>query len=716
MSHRTPPARSVVVARALVAAVAGLVLAAVGLVLPAGAAPTDPALAPVIDASFADPDVLLVDGVYHAYATNVGGQNVQHRTSTDLRTWTVQPDAAPTLGDWVGACSFAPGGATDRCVWAPEVTVVDGRYALYYTARDATSPRQCIGVALSDDPAGPFEPVGDQPLVCPNGEGGTADLGGAIDASTYREGDQLFLLWKADGNCCEGKAAIIFAQPLSADGTTLTGPPTELLRVDRPSEGKVVEAPTLVRHDGTYYLFYSANDFYGGAYRTAYATAPSVTGPYTKATTELMTSDRFQDDVRGPGGQDVVPAPGGGDAIVFHGWDPTFTYRAMYVSDLEWSADGVPSVSDASDRYEAEAGAVTHARVVADPKASGGSKVGGMDFPDSAVSVRVHAEAAGPATLGIRYDNGSTAGAQRVSASDTVTVNGRDAGTVTFAHTTWGSWQDVAHPVELVAGWNTVTLTRATYYAEIDAVDVYGPVDGDGPAAPPVVPADAVRYELEDGTITHASAGADPSASAGAKVGGMDFADSSVSVQVYAAKAGATTLALRFANGSERGGYPLESSDAVTVNGRDAGTVTFPHTTWGNWQTRAHDVDLAQGWNTVTLTKATWYTELDAVDVYPSAAAPPAAQLAVEAVARCVGTTPYVAVRATNTGTEAAAVVLSTPFGEKAVASVRPGASAAQSFKVRGALVPGEVTVTRTAQDGTSATVRATYSSVACAS
>src|SRR3954453_15620234 len=161
-----------------------------------------PVIEPVIDANFADPDILLVDGVYHAYATNSGGQNVQHQTSRDLEHWTPQPDVLPQLGAWADTtCTFSPGGATDTCVWAPEVTAVDGGYALYYTARDSLAPRQCIGSAFFTPPDGPFVPSA-EPLVCPDGARGTEDLGGAIDASTYSENGRLYLLWKADGNCC----------------------------------------------------------------------------------------------------------------------------------------------------------------------------------------------------------------------------------------------------------------------------------------------------------------------------------------------------------------------------------------------------------------------------------------------------------------------------------------------------------------------------------
>ncbi|MDQ1715425.1 MAG: arabinan endo,5-alpha-L-arabinosidase, partial [Frankiaceae bacterium] len=573
---------------------------------------------PVINANFPDPDILLVDGVYHAYATNSGGQNIQHQTSRDLLHWTPRPDALPVLGAWVGPCSFAPGGATDHCIWAPEVSAVAGHYVMYYTARDKLAPRQCIGAATSLSPDGPFVPVGTEPLVCPDGARGTTDLGGAIDASTYKENGQLYLLWKADGNCCPGKAAIIFIQPLSADGLTLTGPPTELLRVTQHFEGNVVEAPTLLKHNGTYYLFYSANDFGGGNYRTNYATATSITGPYTKSLRELMTTDLFHGTVIGPGGQDVFTNKRGTTSIVFHGWDPTYTYRAMYTSELVWSATGVPTVKAADTRYQAEDGVVVDARVVPDNTASGEAKVGGMDNLDSSVTLRMYAPKSGPAILGIRYANGSLdANGNGVPATDTVTVNGKSAGVVTLANTAWGNWTMTPYGVTLNKGWNTVTLTKLTYYAEIDAVDLYY-----GPAPkvshePMGDPATATRYEAEAGVITHANVVPDARASAGAKVGGLDFLDSSVTLTINVATAGVKTLRIRFDNGSlDRSGYPVVATDTVTVNGVPARSVTFPNTTWGNWETVDYRVLLHAGANTVTFTKATFYTELDAVDVF----------------------------------------------------------------------------------------------------
>src|SRR5690606_30704284 len=90
-------ARATAVTGALVAlglSVTGAVAALAAPALPSAtvAADASPTISPVVDANFPDPDILLVDGVYHAYATNNQGQNVQHRTSTDLVTWSAPTD------------------------------------------------------------------------------------------------------------------------------------------------------------------------------------------------------------------------------------------------------------------------------------------------------------------------------------------------------------------------------------------------------------------------------------------------------------------------------------------------------------------------------------------------------------------------------------------------------------------------------------------------
>jgi beta-xylosidase len=274
----------------------------------------------VIDQDFPDPDVLRVGDRYYAYATQTsnGARNVQLATSADLRSWKLQPDdALPELPEW----------ATNGRTWAPDVAAVDGGYVMYLTAHSVEPDMQCIGVARSANPGGPFRPVGRRPLVCPAGGGG------AIDAASYVEPDGArYLLWKNDGNCC-GKDTWLHLQPLSRDGLRTTGPAVRLVKQDRAWEGDLVEAPTLVRHGTSYVLFYSANDYGGDRYATGYAVATRLHGPYVKSDEPLMTTGST--GVTGPGGQDVVTTTGE-SFIVFHGWDPAVIYRGMYVAALEW--------------------------------------------------------------------------------------------------------------------------------------------------------------------------------------------------------------------------------------------------------------------------------------------------------------------------------------------------------------------------------------------
>ena len=291
-------------------------------------APADDAN-PVIGDDFPDPDVLEVDGTYYAYGTNGNLRNVRVARSTDLTEWELLDDALPDLpSSWI-----IPGKT-----WSPEVTDLDdGTFALYFTATNYDPYLQCVGVATADSPEGPFTVVGEQMLVCPE------DEGGAIDASTFRDDDGTrYLLWKNDGNCC-GYDTWLYLAPLAPAGLTLAGEPVRLLKQDQPWEGHLIEAPTLVKLDGTYVLLYSANDYGGAEYAIGYATASAVDGPYEKADGPLLTTDATGGRFVGPGGQDVVTGPDGADRLVFHSWYADNTYRGLNVLPLEWDG-GRPSV------------------------------------------------------------------------------------------------------------------------------------------------------------------------------------------------------------------------------------------------------------------------------------------------------------------------------------------------------------------------------------
>lgn len=283
---------------------------------------------PVLDQDFPDPDVLDDGEVYYAYATNANDINIQAAQSTDLVHWEVLGEALPELPDWaVQKFGWA---------WAPEVfSPSEGEYLMYFTARFAIGfdGTQCIGVATSDDPDGPFVSNDPEPFICQTGEGGS------IDPSMFLDDDgQRYVLWKNDGNCC-GYEVWLYIQKVSADGLTLQGEPRRLLSVDQRWEGTLVEAPTLWQQDDKYYLFYSANAYNDRRYATGYAVADEIFGPYVKAEEPLLATDLAAGLV-GPGGQDVITGPDGDTWMLFHGWAPD-GYRRLYLAPLDWQ-NGAP--------------------------------------------------------------------------------------------------------------------------------------------------------------------------------------------------------------------------------------------------------------------------------------------------------------------------------------------------------------------------------------
>jgi len=305
---------------------------------------------PVFRADFPDPFILKHEGQYLAYATNTAGSNVQMASSTDLTSWRSlwnerEPnrlyDAMPVLPSW----------AKPGFTWAPEVLRTPTGFVLYFTARHATSGLQCIGAATSTNPRGPFISQASAPLVCQDA------LGGTIDASPFRAPDgQLYLYFKNDGNHPSfNKPTEIFAQRLSPDGLGLTGEPVSLIRNDKPWEGRVVEAPTMVEQDGAYVLFFSAHD-YGwhdtqrvSSYGVGYATCEGPLGPCTDDANNPFLASASTSCLSGPGHQTVFQA-GDRQFFAFHSWAATSACRPaklgrfLHIAQLSWK-DGVPQLT-----------------------------------------------------------------------------------------------------------------------------------------------------------------------------------------------------------------------------------------------------------------------------------------------------------------------------------------------------------------------------------
>lgn len=261
---------------------------------------------PVIAENFPDPHILRVGDTYYAYATGSANANIQVARSADLVSWELLSDALPELPLWQIA--------SQSRTWAPEVAQLGDRFVMHYTGGNVAIGRQCLSVAVADQPEGPFVDDSEEPLVCQE------ELGGSIDSHVFVDADgSPYLFWKNDGNCCN-QVTEIFAAPLSPDGLTLLGEPVRVGAENSQAwEGHVIEAPTVVLHEGTYYLFFSANDYASSDYAVGYATADTVTGPYADAEENPILATR--PPAAGPGHQTVIAGPNGDLWMAYHAWD-----------------------------------------------------------------------------------------------------------------------------------------------------------------------------------------------------------------------------------------------------------------------------------------------------------------------------------------------------------------------------------------------------------
>jgi hypothetical protein len=317
----------------------------------------------IFDGDFADPFALRTANAVYVYASNT--------VSTQFAPAAHIPEVEMTRdsgfhGRYMGdALPVLPRWTITGFQWAPSVWArPDGTYVMYYstpatipliclakhgspgcidTAQGWTSA-MCLSRATSQSPTGPFVDDSTSAFVCPYQQGG------AIDPSVFVAADGTpWLLWKSDGDCC-GLPTTIYSQELSSDGLSIVGPPTRLIGATQSWEGDLVEGPSMIEVNSTYWLFYSANLWGSDQYGIGIARCASVTGPCNKPLNHawLSTSGGAAGTDPGPGGQEFFQS-GGLIWMVHHGLAPgqsgNYAQRRLYVDLLAFPADGIPRLA-----------------------------------------------------------------------------------------------------------------------------------------------------------------------------------------------------------------------------------------------------------------------------------------------------------------------------------------------------------------------------------
>jgi beta-xylosidase len=213
----------------------------------------------------ADPSIMATGSAYYLFGTTDWQSNVPTATSTDLVRWQDLPDSLPQLPSWA-----AP---SISMTWAPSVIAIGKEFVMYVTTEEQASGLQCIALATSRSPAGPYVDRSTAPFLCQRHDGGSIDPDVVRDAS-----GRLHLSWKSNGNCC-GLPTYLWEQDLTPDGLHLVGSAHRLLVADETWQDGNIEGPALLAASKGWWLFYSGGNWRTASYATGVAWCPTVEGP-----------------------------------------------------------------------------------------------------------------------------------------------------------------------------------------------------------------------------------------------------------------------------------------------------------------------------------------------------------------------------------------------------------------------------------------------------
>ena len=270
----------------------------------------------------ADPFIYCEDGIYYLYGT--GAENgIAVCTSTDLEHWHWP------YGQRMYLALSKDDSYGDKWFWAPEVYHIGDLYYMYYSAEE----HFCVATASS--PLGPFVQRQKAPMREKKG----------IDNSLFIDDDgtpYLLFVNFNDGN-------EIWMAELEADLQHLKrGTEKFLLRMSQEWEKvwpSVNEGPFIVKHDGVYYLTYSANSYESPKYGVGYATATSMAGPWTKYEGNPVLQDLG--GLQGVGHHALFKDLQGRRRIVFHSHNrPGVIHpRVIHIGSYDFTSDGRFEVS-----------------------------------------------------------------------------------------------------------------------------------------------------------------------------------------------------------------------------------------------------------------------------------------------------------------------------------------------------------------------------------
>jgi len=296
-----------------------------------------------------DPVLIRENGTYYLCGT---GQGITVYSSKDMRSWKKEPPVFDAPPPWAGSVVANFQGR----FWAPDISLRQGTYYLYYCVSAGGKITSAIGVATNttlDRNAPDFKWV-DRGIVLQSIP--YRDLWNAIDPQLIEAEDGT--PWLAFGSFWAGLRLVKLApdrlRPAEpAQWRSLAKRERSVLIDDAEPEPASIEAPFIFRKNGYYYLFASWDHCCRGVnsdYKVVVGRARELTGPYLDANEERMDKGGgtllIAGNARWPGvGHNSVYSFDGHDYFVVHAYDAQDRgWSKLKILALSWNHDGWPSL------------------------------------------------------------------------------------------------------------------------------------------------------------------------------------------------------------------------------------------------------------------------------------------------------------------------------------------------------------------------------------
>ena len=278
---------------------------------------------PIVQGWYADPEGTVMGGKYWVFPTYSAPYGEQLHfdafSSTDLVNWEKHENVI-TQRDipWLR-----------QALWAPAIMEANGKYYLFFGGNDVHEGEVGgIGVAVADQPEGPYKDALGKPLI-------NEIVNGAqpIDQFVFRDDDgQFYMFYGGWGHCnvCRLSSDLLSIVPWE-DGQ----------KFHEVTPKNYVEGPFMLKRGGKYYFMWSEGGWTGPDYCVAYAISDTPFGPFKRIGKIL---ERDESVARGAGHHSVIQVPGKDEYYIVYHRRPLEerdgNHRVTCIDKMEFNSDG----------------------------------------------------------------------------------------------------------------------------------------------------------------------------------------------------------------------------------------------------------------------------------------------------------------------------------------------------------------------------------------